>query len=304
MILMSNINENLDYIGTIEDISEEKKEYMELELLLTEELYNENQKKIEDLQKKEEKNKNDILLILLGLIKGVELTDDLLNVDKTTANKLIKNINKEIDKICNNEIISEKSNINNILNEVIDYSYDFNNYLMSEGNSDYKTTKLNNKIKKDILNEKINKKTHEDRITDNKKNLFKNIKEDINNFIMGIVTLDLLKRKINVNLDINKFNTDRLIIDQISRKISQAKKQWSKDNNSDKKAWISILCSTTCDTCKSLHGKIFDSSFNDFEPPLHIYCKCYWYYLPKEYTDLKGKDISWENFLEWEGEDK
>ena len=39
---MSNINENLDYIGTIEDISEEKKEYMELELLLTEELYNEN----------------------------------------------------------------------------------------------------------------------------------------------------------------------------------------------------------------------------------------------------------------------
>ena len=51
---MSNINENLDYIGTIEDISEEKKEYMELELLLTEELYNENQKKIEDLQKKEE----------------------------------------------------------------------------------------------------------------------------------------------------------------------------------------------------------------------------------------------------------
>ena len=196
---MSNINENLDYIGTIEDISEEKKEYMELELLLTEELYNENQKKIEDLQKKEEKNKNDILLILLGLIKGVELTDDVLNVDKTTANKLIKNINKEIDKICNNEIISEKSNINNILNEVIDYSYDFNNYLMSEGNSDYKTTKLNNKIKKDILNEKINKKTHEDRITDNKKNLFKNIKEDINNFIMGIVTLDLLKRKSIIN---------------------------------------------------------------------------------------------------------
>ena len=108
------------------------------------------------------------------------------------------------------------------------------------------------------MNEKIKRKTHEDRISTNKTNLFDIIKSDINSFLLGIFTLDILKTKLETNLDINNYNTGRLIKDQISRKFNQMKIQWFKDNGIKKKKYNSIMCPTTCGSCAEMNGKIFD----------------------------------------------
>lgn len=301
---MSDINlDDLDIIGTEDDLTEEEKSYYEHELELTRELYNKQQEKIEDIKKEQEDNKTAILLLLMSLIKDIQLNEGILNIDKNTSDKLVKKMNTEINKISKNEIIGEKTNIKNILNEVTTLGYDINSYLSSMGNSDYSPTKLSDKDKKTIMNEKVNGLTHEDRLTNNKNNIFDTIKNEIESFLVGAISLDVLKKTLQKDLDTNKFMSDRLIKDQITRKTNDGKNSWMKDNGTKRKIYVSVLCSTTCQACKEMHGKIFKYEDNSIEIPRHVNCYCFWASIPVFNVDFSDENITWDNFIDWGGRD-
>ena len=294
MIQMSNIN-------SFNDLSDEQKEYYEYELQLTRDLYSYEQEKIYELKKEQKTNKGKLLSSLLLLIKGIKLNNGYLNINENNSSKLIKKINKEIDDIFKNEIISEKIEIEKILNEVIDFSYDINSYLTSLSDDSYNPTELSDVIKTKILNSKIENKTYKDRIEKNKNKISDKIKNNIEKFLIGTITLEALKELLDKNLGTNNFNTERLAKDQISRKYSSSKEQWAKDNNIEVKIWISILCDTTCGKCRQRHLKVFDIKDNSIEIPAHINCYCYWFYVPLKNYKINKDKISWKEFLKWKG---
>ena len=288
-------------IISFNDLSKEQKEYYEYELQLTKNLYSYEQEKIDKLKKKQESNKEKLLSLLLLLIKGIKLNNGYLNINEGNLNKLMKKINKEIDDIFKNEIISEKIEVEKILNEVIDFSYDINSYLTSLSDDSYNPTELSDVIKTKILNSKIENKTYKDRIEKNKNKISDKIKNNIEKFLIGTITLEALKELLDKNLGTNNFNTERLAKDQISRKYSSSKEQWAKDNNIEVKIWISILCDTTCGKCRQRHLKVFDIKDNSIEIPAHINCYCYWFYVPLKNYKINKDKISWKEFLKWKG---
>lgn len=276
-----------------------EEEYIDIENYFTEELYSKEHKKITKIQKNEKSNKRELLLFLLSLISSFDIVDGVLNIPQNKIKEITKEINAEIDRICSEEIINTTQEANDILIDTIDTGYNMNSYILSIGSDDYIPTILDEDIKNNIMNEKIKRKTHEDRISTNKTNLFDIIKSDINSFLLGIFTLDILKTKLETNLDINNYNTGRLIKDQISRKFNQMKIQWFKDNGIKKKKYNSIMCPTTCGSCAEMNGKIFDVNDNTIQIPRHVNCYCYWSTVVENWN-YDGKNPTWNDFLKWD----
>lgn len=276
-----------------------EEEYIDIENYFTEELYSKEHKKITKIQKNEKSNKRELLLFLLSLISSFDIIDGVLNIPQNKIKEITKEINTEIDRICSEEIINTTQETNDILIDTIDTGYNMNSYILSIGSDDYIPTILDEDIKNNIMNEKIKGKNHEDRISTNKTNLFDIIKSDINSFLLGIFTLDILKTKLETNLDINNYNTGRLIKDQISRKFNQMKIQWFKDNGIKKKKYNSIMCPTTCGSCAEMNGRIFDVNDNTIQIPRHVNCYCYWSTVVENWN-YDGKNPTWNDFLKWD----
>lgn len=276
-----------------------EEEYIDIENYFTEELYSKEHKKITKIQKNEKSNKRELLLFLLSLISSFDIIDGVLNIPQNKIKEITKEINTEIDRICSEEIINTTQETNDILIDTIDTGYNMNSYILSIGSDDYIPTILDEDIKNNIMNEKIKGKNHEDRISTNKTNLFDIIKSDINSFLLGIFTLDILKTKLETNLDINNYNTGRLIKDQISRKFNQMKIQWFKDNGIKKKKYNSIMCPTTCGPCAEMNGRIFDVNDNTIQIPRHVNCYCYWSTVVENWN-YDGKNPTWNDFLKWD----
>ena len=276
-----------------------EEEYIDIENYFTEELYSKEHKKITKIQKNEKSNKRELLLFLLSLISSFDIVDGVLNIPQNKIKEITKEINAEIDRICSEEIINTTQETNDILIDTIDTGYNMNSYILSIGSDDYIPTVLDEDIKNNIMNEKIKGKTHEDRISTNKTNLFDIIKSDINSFLLGIFTLDILKTKLETNLDINNYNTGRLIKDQISRKFNQMKIQWFKDNGIKKKKYNSVMCPTTCEACAVMNGRIFDVNDNTIQIPRHVNCYCYWSTVVENWN-YDGKNPTWDDFLKWD----
>lgn len=276
-----------------------EEEYIDIENYFTEELYSKEHKKITKIQKNEKSNKRELLLFLLSLISSFDIVDGVLNIPQNKIKEITKEINTEIDRICSEEIINTTQETNDILIDTIDTGYNMNSYILSIGSDDYIPTILDEDIKNNIMNEKIKGKNHEDRISTNKTNLFDIIKSDINSFLLGIFTLDILKTKLETNLDINNYNTGRLIKDQISRKFNQMKIQWFKDNGIKKKKYNSIMCPTTCGSCAEMNGRIFDVNDNTIQIPRHVNCYCYWSTVVENWN-YDGKNPTWNDFLKWD----
>lgn len=276
-----------------------EEEYIDIENYFTEELYSKEHKKITKIQKNEKSNKRELLLFLLSLISSFDIIDGVLNIPQNKIKEITKEINTEIDRICSEEIINTTQETNDILIDTIDTGYNMNSYILSIGSDDYIPTILDEDIKNNIMNEKIKGKSHEDRISTNKTNLFDIIKSDINSFLLGIFTLDILKTKLETNLDINNYNTGRLIKDQISRKFNQMKIQWFKDNGIKKKKYNSIMCPTTCGSCAEMNGRIFDVNDNTIQIPRHVNCYCYWSTVVENWN-YDGKNPTWNDFLKWD----
>ena len=290
---------DLDIIGTYDELTDEQIEFYNYELELTSRLIQEQEEKIKDIEEEQKSNKEAILLLLLGLIKGIEISDGILNISEKESKKIIKKINKEINNISKNEIINEKTNINEILNDVIEKGYDINSYIRNKGDKAYKPKNISKENKNRIMGEKIEGLTHEDRLINNKNNLFDTIKNEIGIFLTGAISLELLKIQLEKDLDSNKFMSNRLIRDQITRKLNQSKIVWDKDNDIKKKLYNSVLCSTSCKSCVELHGKRFRIDDETIQIPRHVNCYCYWSSVIN-FSVQWVDEVNWDDFIDWQ----
>ena len=151
------------------------------------------------------------------------------------------------------------------------------------------------------MGEKIEGLTHEDRLINNKNNLFDTIKNEIGIFLTGAISLELLKIQLEKDLDSNKFMSNRLIRDQITRKLNQSKIVWDKDNDIKEKLYNSVLCSTSCKSCVELHGKIFRIDDETIQIPRHVNCYCYWSSVIN-FSVQWVDEVNWDDFIDWQGE--
>ena len=119
---MTNLNE-LNIVGEYNELTEEQKEFYRYELELTQKLIEVQQDKIKEIEEEQKSNKEAILLLLLRLIKGIEISDGILNISEKESKKIIKKIKStEEPRTINNDkknYNSHSDNNKNTISEVL-----------------------------------------------------------------------------------------------------------------------------------------------------------------------------------------
>lgn len=285
------------------NLTEEEQDYYDLDSSLTENLFDIYYNEVESLKKEQESNKSELLLLLLLLIKNKETNDGIISLTDKEYSEIEKELNSKIDDIVNSEIEKEIDFTENIINKVTDEKFNLNSYLYSLGVDEYKIEQISKEIKNNIIDTNIDGLTFKDRINNNKNTIGSMLKSDIKLFLTGDITLSIVKELINTEINTNKFMSDRLVKDMITRSVSGSNEEWMSKNNIDKKIYCSILCPTTCDKCKQNHGKTYDvSDVNAPELPRHNYCKCIYMPLLTNWKREDKTDILYENYLTWKSE--
>ena len=284
------------------DLTEYQQDYYKLELSLTEELYNNQYEKLDDLYNKEDESNNSILLLLSLLIKDMKDTDKL-NLTNDEIEDVKSNFNKEINKIKNKEIKYENSQLDSILSETIKLSNGILGYLFYLNDNDLNYYNVSEDLINEILEYKIDNKTYKDRTKDNKDKLFNKIKDNLILFITGEITVNKIKKILDEHLKQNKNNTNRMLINEITRVSNSIKEQFRIDNDVNKVIYCNTLEGNVCEFCASLNGNIYD--INDENKPkipedTHVNCKCFYVSVPNEWSIYNNADdINYDTFLNW-----
>lgn len=249
---------------------------------------------------------NEIANILLKYNVDEELHMDM------TAGEIVKE-NKRIGKIINDVLIGEykkeNSKLKNVLSKVIDTSYNANNYILSIGvNCGLK--KVTDVQRDKIINYTIQGKNFSNRLYDDKNNVAKKLKLELNNLLKGDTSINEIRDKISYWFDVDKHISKRLISNEISRCQAQINDVWQQEHSEyiGKVMWSATLESNTCSECADLDGQTWRV---DEEHPVpidstHPLCRCCLISLPigdwKPSTRLDNEtkeNINWTTFNEW-----
>lgn len=266
---------------------ENEEEYYNIQLELTDQLwqYCEKSPQIEVIEKKQNKNKELILLLLLALLKG---------------EKTVKEINKTIEDMFKSEKVLEQEYLEDILKNVCSDSYDINNFIMKLGDKNYLSSKLKESDVSKIINEMIDKKTNKNRISDNKNEIIKKLIDNIGLFATGILTETMIRQIIEDIFLTNADYTKRMFENEIHRCTDRAYMKWCKDNNINRVMYVSRLETNTCSDCRENHGKVFKiDDENIIELPKHVRCKCFYATIPNNNWKNDFGKVNFNNFKKW-----
>lgn len=128
--------------------------------------------------------------------------------------------------------------------------------------------------KQNIINEKYKGKTLTQRITDNKNEMFQNIKQSI---LMGVSGGALLNQVVNnLNKDINKGTSTTMTVGTTEgvRVATNSINMSYQQNGVGSVRWETERDGHVCDKCKEREGNVYSLNEVFTKPPLHPHCRC------------------------------
>lgn len=280
--------------------------YTALITKLLKENLKEHDKEIEELEKEEKENRDNLLTDISKILLSYKIVDSVLDLSSTEKVVLNTKFSKKIDGYFSKEAKNEYKLALKILVQSGKDRHNINNYIESLGNKEFKDKLLSEKAIKDIINSKVDKKLWSDRLWDNKEQIAKIIKNDIKDFLDGKISVNDIEKHIKNRYDTNAFNTRRLVQDNIARVQEGINNKWQEENNINYVMYSATLEKSTCDKCKEHDGKVYEISKKPVKLPQHPFCKCSYLNLsskdwkPKTRLDNETKEvISYKTYKEW-----
>lgn len=150
-----------------------------------------------------------------------------------------------------------------------------------------------------------------ERIWDNQTYLVKSLRQELTQGLQQGESLDKIARRINKQFNSKAYESQRLIVTEAARVITDAQEQIYKDTGIVKEVmWTATLEDNTCEDCAELDGQRFkldDTGKPDI--PLHPNCRCAYIAIPfDDYGPTKRKDnisknnIEYQTYSDWASE--
>lgn len=281
--------------------------FADLQEKFTKLLYEEYDLEVDELEELQKTNKDVILQKIANIMLNYNISNEFMNLN----NKDRLEIRDELFNIISNcfikEIEAEKNKTSELLNNCAKDKFYSNCYLYSFGVVNYNLKPVSNKVLKDIINVKIDGKNYSDRIWNNKNDLSKKMKVEVDQFLNGKTSVNEINSRISKRYNQNWNNTNRLVRTEIAKVQTQANEVWAKDYDIKKQLFMATLDFKTSKMCQNYDGKVYnyDDSSKPI-PPLHPNCRSCLINIvdkdwkPKLRMDNETKErINWQSYKEW-----
>ncbi len=287
-------------------LNKEQQLYIDKQLEFAEELYNQSDEQLKEVFKQQLSNRNEILTEIANTMLSYNIADSKLSISITEKKKLKEKLSKVIRDKIQQELGNETKLTDGILKSTGKEKYNTNNYLYSLG-IDYNLKPVDNDTLEKIINVKVEEKTWSDRLWNNKNDLQKDLKLEIEDFLNGKTSVNEIEAKIKKKYNSNAYNTKRLINTEICRVQSSINDVWTENHSIKYQMFMATLDGKTSELCRNFDGKTFNiNDINKPVPPLHPFCRSALINLPnKEWRpkmridNITKQNINWQSFEEW-----
>jgi len=275
-------------------------------LEFAQEIYNQNESKINDILKDQKSNRDEILTQIAKILLSYNISNNVLSLNAAEKAKLYSQLSDLITEKIKSELKNETEATKGILTDVANDKYDTNNYIYSLG-KDFNITQLDDKQLDEVVNKKLKSELWSDRIYANKNAIAKDLKLQVKKFLKGDINVNDIENVIKTKYNVNATNASRLVNTEITRVQSDANEIWAQEHDIKYQMFMATLDIRTSQICREHDGKVYAVDDPDKPiPPLHPNCRSVLVNLPdkdwrpKMRLDNETKqNIDWQSYQEW-----
>ena len=283
-------------------INSNQKLFMELKLILTDEIFEEFEKYI-NFEKLQSENKECILNEFGKILLKYNISNNILELSDYERILINAEIEQKINDAFIEEFKSESKMLEKNLREVINEQVNANNFIFG---IDYDLKPVHENVLKKIINLKIDGKNYSDRLWENKEDVAKRLKLEVDNFLNGKTSVNDIYDIVNDKFSINDYNSKRLVNTEISRVQESANEIWRKNHDIKYVMYCATLDNKICKKCGQYDGKVYEINKTPVNLPQHSFCRCTYLDLvspdwkPKFRIDNETKQtITYKTYKEW-----
>lgn len=218
--------------------------------------YNLSDKELKKLYKLQKTNQDKLLNELALIMLKFEIKEEKLNLSNKDRLLMKNQLNKIIEEGLQIEFDLEKETTKQVLYQATDEGYKLRNYILSLGTIS-KITALTEKELLKIINMVVDGKIWSDRLWTNKKQIEKDLKILINEFLNGRVSVNKIYKDINSKYSKNAYNTKRLTETEICRVQEAANKEFNKQHGIEYVLYSATLDLKTSKMCSERDGIVY-----------------------------------------------
>lgn len=223
-------------------------------------LYNEANKKIEEVLEEHKSNKDELLKEIAFVLLVFQISDNIMKLNDIEKLKLNKKFLAIISKFFNKQVKLTDKIITEILKETAQNTYDFYG------------EKYTQKDIEDIVNRKYKGEVYTQRIKDNENKIANKLNNDIQEFIDGNIDVNTIKDNIEETYSANDFDVRRLNESEVNRTENVAFILLAKNAGVKKIYRHEVLDNKICLDCLAIAEQTFDID----EAPdgaIHSFCR-------------------------------
>lgn len=287
------------------NLTPEQQFFNDKTLEFAEELYNQNEIKINEAYKGQKENRESLLSKIAKIMLSYHITDNIMNLNSSEISSLYLELSDLITGNLKSELNFETKLTKDILTGVGKDKFNTNNYIYSLG-ADFNLTQLSDESLEKIINTKVEDKLWSDRLYTNKNDASKLLRNEIKKFLNGETNVNEIENKIKKKYNENAYETKRLVQDNICRVQEGANDEWQYEHNIKYVMYMATLDGKVCSKCAPYDTKVYELDKKPVQIPQHPFCRCVYISLvnkdwrPKMRLDNETKkNINWQSYEEW-----
>lgn len=261
---------------------------------------------LKEIYKKYSKNHDKLIQEISKVMMEYNIKAEFMELSKKEQIQINKKMQISIYDLIVEEESSDRESIKKILGDAVANTYKYQEYILGLG-LDFKSLPLPEKVIAEIVNNKIAGEIWDKRLWTNKRELEKQLKKDIDDFVKGKLSVNKIGQNVRKNFETDRFKSQRLVRTEVARVQSEILNKFDKDHDVEWQLFTATLDSKTSKVCRDYDGiqyKITDK--NKPTIPVHPNCRSCFIGLPtKDYKPTTRRDnetgefIPYQKYEEW-----
>lgn len=258
---------------------------------------------MEEVYEKHADEERKINKLLAGLFIAYSI-NGIINLKNSERNQANKRIDKTLLVIGETLGTHETKVVTDILKEGYLSTYYLNQSLLTGG------FKVNYNLQRkefidSIINLEFKGERYSDRIWKNKGDMIDKLQRELDLCLRGQSTIDQSSKRIRETFNVTAYQSDRLMITELSRCQSQAQIDIARNEGYEELIWSATLEKNCCSRCRELDHTVWNINYSMPDQPQHPRCRCCWLIKTDSLKFTTRKDnetkklIDHKNFMEW-----
>lgn len=223
-------------------------------------LYDEANKKIEEIYAEHKSNKEELLKEIAFVLLLYKISDTIMKLNDTEKLKLNKKFLAIIKKFFNKQVKLTDKIITEILEETAKNTYEFYGGKYTQKNIE------------DIVNKKYKGEVYTQRIKDNENKIANKLSNNIKDLIDGNIDVNTIKDNIEETYSSNDYDVRRLTESEVNRTENVAFILLAKEAGIKKVYRHEVLDNKICLDCLAINGQPFDID-DAPDGAIHSFCR-------------------------------